>query len=269
MDANINIEYVWRAKNRQNLFSINSTFTSKSKLKKIATPNIIAAKCNGILLGSSQIKSLIFSTDMALIENNDSDAVLAVYPFSPSLKIMKALINFSDKPIICGVGGGLTQGRVSLEMAVAAEDLGAVAIIVNQPFRNKHIEDIKRKVNIPIISSVSVKEFSFRDRVNAGTDIFHVTGGVNTASIIEHIKYAAPCYPIIATGGKSIQSIEASIHAGANAIVLTPPSNGELFKSVMNQYRNGEKSLKHSCKRLVRKSFVFGGQDLNGNNAVG
>ncbi len=244
MDANINISSIWETRIQKTSFL--GKILSSPKAKKIAMPQVIAEKCNGISLGNSTVKSLIFSTDMALIENNDADAVLAVYPFSPSQKIMKALIDFSEKPVICGVGGGLTQGKVSLEMAIAAEAIGAVAIIVNQPFKNKHIEAIKRKINIPIISSVSVKEFSFKDRVNAGVDIFHVTGGSNTTSIIEHINFAAPCFPIIATGGKTIESIQTSIKSGADAIVLTPPSSGELFKSIMTQYRSGINKLKNT-----------------------
>lgn len=246
MDAKITIGSIWTTKNQDTSFFEKLFFASKSKAKKIATPKLITEKCNGVSLGNSIIKSLIFSTDMALIENNDADAVLAVYPFSPSPKIMKALIDFSEKPVICGVGGGLTQGKVSLEMALAAEAMGAAAIIVNQPFQNKHIEAIKLKINILIISSVSVKEFSFKDRVNAGVDVFHVTGGSNTTSIIEHINFAAPCFPIIATGGKTIESIQTSIKSGADAIVLTPPSSGELFKSIMTQYRSGYHKLKNS-----------------------
>ncbi|MBK6967481.1 MAG: hypothetical protein IPH20_27185 [Bacteroidales bacterium] len=245
MNADIKIKSIWESKKEENNFFHSLFSISKLKSKKIATPLLIAKRCNGISLGYSTIKSLIFSTDMALIENSDADAVLAVYPFTPSLKIMKALIDFSEKPVICGVGGGMTQGRVSIEMAISAEEMGAAAIIVNQPYKNKYIEAIKRKVNIPIISSVSVKEFSFRDRVNAGVDIFHVTGGSETASIIEYINYAAPCYPIIATGGKTIDSVELSIDSGADAIVLTPPSSGELFKTIMNQYRAGYNKLKN------------------------
>lgn len=244
MDLKANICSIWGPQKQKTSFWRRLYFESKPKAKKVATPSLIGEKCNGITLGSKTVKSLIFSTDMALIENNDSDAVLAVYPFPPSPKIMKVLIDFSEKPVVCGVGGGLTQGKVSLEMAIAAEDMGASAIIVNQPFKNKHIELIKGKVKIPVISSISVKEFSFRDRVNAGVDIFHVTGGSNTAAIIEHIKYAVPCFPIIATGGKTIESIVASISAGADAIVLTPPSSSELFKSIMNQYRSGYNILK-------------------------
>lgn len=246
MDANVNMGSIWESKELELSFFRKLLSPTKPKAKKIATPRVIAEKCNGISLGDALIKSFIFSTDMALIDNNDADAVLAVYPFSPSPKIMKALIEFSDKPVICGVGGGLTQGRASLEMAIKAEAMGAAAIIVNQPFKNKHIEAIKRKINIPIISSISIKEISFKDRVNAGVEIFHVTGGVNTAPIIEHINFAAPCFPIIATGGKSIENIQTSIKAGADAIVLTPPSSGELFKSIMNQYRTGYNKLKRT-----------------------
>jgi hypothetical protein len=153
MDAAINIGSVWGTGHEVRSF-LSKLFTADGTgSKKIATPRIIAEKCNGVTMGGQSIRSLIFSTDMALIENNDSDAVLAVYPFAPSVKIMKALIEFSEKPVICGVGGGLTQGRTSLDMAMAAEDMGAVAIIVNQPFKNRHIETIRRRVNIPIVSA--------------------------------------------------------------------------------------------------------------------
>ncbi|EMS34969.1 hypothetical protein C943_02860 [Mariniradius saccharolyticus AK6] len=48
------------------------------------------------------------------------------------------------------------------------EQLGATTFILNQPFNSKNIKRIKQKINIPIISSVSIKNCSFRDRVNVG-----------------------------------------------------------------------------------------------------
>jgi aspartate/glutamate racemase len=176
---------------------------------------------------------------MAIIENSDADAVLAVYPFTPSLRIIKNLIDFSGKPVICGVGGGMTQGKISLQTAIEAEQAGAFALIVNQPFKNKHIEQIKKVVQIPVISSVSTMDFSFSERINAGTDIFNVTGGVNTREIIERINYVTPGASVMATGGKNLESITAVIEAGADAIVLTPPTPGELFKDIMARYRKG------------------------------
>ena len=46
-----------------------------------------------------------------------------------------------------------------------------------------------------------------------------------------------PEVPIIASGGNSEESIQATIAAGANAINYTPPSTAELFKQMMAKYR--------------------------------
>lgn len=46
--------------------------------------------------------------------------------------------------------------------------------------------------------------------------------------------------PIIETGGPTEESIRNTIESGANAITWTPPSNAEIFKTVMAAYRNGE-----------------------------
>ena len=43
--------------------------------------------------------------------------------------------------------------------------------------------------------------------------------------------------PIIASGGKTNDSIAATIEAGANAITYTPPTAQELFKITMAKYR--------------------------------
>lgn len=207
-------------------------------VKALQYPKSLIKNCQGLLLNNQIVKTLLFSTDMAIIENIEADAVLAVYPFSPSERIMKSIISFSNKPVICGVGGGLTKGKKSIEMALAAEQMGAAAVIVNQPFLNKDIEMIKRKITIPVISSVSTPEFSFQSRIDSGIDVFHITGGQNTTKIIELIKQLTPSFPIIATSGKTKESVQSSVASGANAIVLSPPTNSELFKSIMNKYRN-------------------------------
>ena len=46
--------------------------------------------------------------------------------------------------------------------------------------------------------------------------------------------------PIIATGGPTRETILETIAAGANAITWTPPSNGDIFKDIMDAYRKGE-----------------------------
>ena len=233
METRISGHQLWHNKDRERFRLF------RKKVKAITVPPVISQLCKGITIHGKTIKSILFSTDMAIIENSDADAVLAVYPFVPSLRIIKYLIDFSGKPVICGVGGGMTQGKISLKTAMEAEQAGAFALIVNQPFKNKHIEQIKRAVRIPVVSSVSTSDFSFAARVKAGTDIFNVTGGEKTPGIISRINYAVPGVPVIATGGKNGESICAAIGAGADAIVLTPPTPGDLFKDIMARYRKG------------------------------
>ena len=51
-----------------------------------------------------------------------------------------------------------------------------------------------------------------------------------------------PDYPILATGGADDESIRATIRAGANAIIWTPPTSGELFRDVMKNYREASRT---------------------------
>lgn len=204
----------------------------------MTTPETIGENCQGLLLKNENVKSFLFSTDMALIENNDADAILAVYPFPPSPKIIKTLIDFAGKPIVCGVGGGTTKGKKSLEMAIYAEEVGAAGIIVNVPFENKDIKKIREKVSLPIIATVTSSDYDFlKGKIDAGVTIFHVSGGANTSKIVKEIADKFPDFPVMATGGKSLESIEESIDSGSRAIVLSPPSNKDLFKTVMDKYR--------------------------------
>jgi len=238
MEINLISESFWGSKKKasflERLFRRN-----KPVNKALTTPEIIGKNCQGLLLKNENLKSFLFSTDMALIENNDADAILAVYPFPPSPKIIKTLIDFSGKPVVCGVGGGTTKGKKSLEMAIYAEQMGAHGIIVNIPFENKDIKKIREKITIPIIASVTSSDYDFlKGKIKAGVDIFHVSGGAQTNKIVKEISNKFPDFPVMATGGKSLNNIEESINSGSRAIVLSPPSNKDLFKTVMDKYRN-------------------------------
>ncbi|MHC0447986.1 hypothetical protein ACWA1F_21440 [Flavobacterium sp. 3-218] len=237
MEINLITESIWENKRKisfwERLFRRN-----KAQEKELTTPEIINKNCDGLQFGNHNVKSFLFSTDMALIENNDADAILAVYPFPPSPKIIKTLIEFAGKPIVCGVGGGKTKGKKSLEMAIYAEEAGAAGIIVNVPFENKDIKKIREKVAIPIISTVTTSNYKFlKERIEAGVTIFHVSGGANTNEIVKEITAQFPDFPVMATGGKNLESINESINSGSKAIVLSPPSNKDLFKTVMDKYR--------------------------------
>ena len=66
----------------------------------------------------------------------------------------------------------------------------------------------------------------------------NISGGENTPEIVNLVHKKYDYIPIIATGGKTEDSIKKTIKAGANAISYTPPSSAELFKQSMLKYRN-------------------------------
>ena len=74
-------------------------------------------------------------------------------------------------------------------------------------------------------------------RLKNGAAILNVAGGAKTPDIVAKIRAQYPKVPIMASGGKTAGSITATIEAGANAIVYTPPSSAELFKTLMDKYR--------------------------------
>jgi DNA-binding NarL/FixJ family response regulator len=193
--------------------------------------------CSGIRILGKCIKSLLFSTDVALIRNTNADAIIAVYPFAPQPIITHALIMAADKPIFCGVGGGATLGKRSLDIALDAEFQGALGVVLNQPAPNELIEELKKKLEIPVMVTVVSENEDFQGRIDAGVDIFNVSGAAQTEAIVRRIRCIHPRIPIIATGGKDEFSILNTIKAGANAITHTPPSAGDLLRTIMNTYR--------------------------------
>lgn len=210
----------------------------KSDLK---VPEVIR-KCTGIRIFGKRIKSFIFTTDVAIIKNTNADAVLAVYPFTPQPTITQAILSVSDIPVVCGVGGGLTHGIRSANIALHAEFQGAIGVILNSPAPNETIEHVKNHIDIPVIATVATARADIKGKIAAGADILSVSGGKETVDIIKEIRASYPDIPIIATGGSTNESIEATIAAGANSIIYTPPSISVLFREKMSNYREEELS---------------------------
>ena len=209
------------------------------KKHHIKVPAVIQ-KASGIKLGGKLVKSILFSTDAAVIAYCDADAVLAVYPFAPSAHVMEAVAHVAKRPVICGVGGGLTKGKQSVEMARFAQESGAAGVVVNQPASVELIAALKAAVELPVVNSIASQAIDIAERIKAGVDIFNVSAGKETAAIVAAIRLLAPNIPIIATGGKTDSDILAVIKAGANAITFTPPTPAELLKHVMSRYREGK-----------------------------
>lgn len=202
----------------------------------IKVPTCIS-ECSGIRVFGRRIKSLAFTTDVAIIRNINADAIIAVYPFTPQPAITRAVMTAADMPVFAGVGGGVTRGGRVVNLANDAEHEGAFGVVVNAPTENEVVTRLKSILDIPIVVTVVSERTDIAARLNAGADILNVSGADKTPAIVRAIRKKFPDVAIIATGGPDDASILETIRSGANAITYTPPSNGELFAISMDHYR--------------------------------
>ncbi|EGD46550.1 hypothetical protein Cpap_0803 [Ruminiclostridium papyrosolvens DSM 2782] len=202
----------------------------------VKIPDVIN-QASGINIFGKNIKSLLFSTDVAIIKNCNAHAAIAVYPFTPQPVITHAIITASDIPVFCGVGGGTTTGKRVINIAMDAEFQGAIGVVVNAPTPNEIIRQLSMKIDIPIVITVASDKTDIQSRLNAGASILNVSCAGKTPAVVKEIRSRFPEVPIIATGGPTVESIRATIEAGANTVTYTPPTSAELFKNLMNKYR--------------------------------
>ena len=195
------------------------------------------SKAPGIRIFGRLIRSIVFSTDVAIIRNTNADAVIAVYPFTPLPVITAAVMTAADKPVFCGVGGGITRGDRVVDLALDAEFRGAIGVVVNAPTSNEVISRLSQKIDIPVLVTVVRMDEDFGARMEAGASILNVSGAAKTNDIVKKIKDKYPHVPVIATGGPNDETIQMTIDAGADAITYTPPTTAEIFKNIMNGYR--------------------------------
>ncbi len=196
-------------------------------------------QASGIRIMGTRIKSLIFTTDIAIISNNNAQAIFCVYPFTPQLNITTAVINSARAPVFAGVGGGTTSGERVVTLALNAELLGAYGVVVNAPMSTDMIKRLVDTVDIPIVATVGSKNENYLAKVEAGAGILNVSAAAGTPDLVRQIRQELGHeFPIIATGGPTDESILRTIDAGANAITYTPPSSGEIFHEMMVRYRN-------------------------------
>ena len=194
-------------------------------------------RASGIKIFGRRIKSLVFTTDIAIIRNCDADAVFAVYPFTPQQSISDAIIRSAYVPVFCGVGGGTTKGRRTVTLAKDAEMQGAMGVVLNAPVSNTNLRAVSMAVDIPTIITVVNEKTDIGRRLQSGASIINVAGAAQTPDIVRKIRKKYPDSPIIATGGNEPELILKTIEAGANAITHTPPSPAVLFKEMMVRYR--------------------------------
>lgn len=192
---------------------------------------------SGIIINRRRIKTLVFTTDLAIIRNCDADAVFAVYPFTPQQAISDAIIKASYIPVFCGVGGGTTKGIRTVGLAKDVESQGAMGVILNAPITNLNLIAVSAAVDIPVIITVTHIDTDISARLEAGASILNIACAGRTPEVVAHIRKHFPDVPIIASGGNTEENIARTVQAGANAITFTPPSTAELFKAMMEHYR--------------------------------
>lgn len=196
-------------------------------------------ECSGIIVFGRRIKSLAFTTDLAIIRNINADAILAVYPFTPQPIINQNLLATAEIPVFAGIGGGLTQGDRVIKLANFAEMQGAAGVVVNTPTEPEVICQIAQNVDIPIVITAAQYNERLFEQIDAGASIINAACGASTPDVVCRIRERAPEIPIIASGGGRAENILQTIRAGANAITWTPPSTKDLFAEIMQSYREG------------------------------
>lgn len=197
-----------------------------------------ARECSGIRIFGKKIKTIVFSTDIAIIRNCDADAVFAVYPFTPQSAISEAIIKSAFMPVFCGVGGGTTQGLRTVCLAKEVEAQGAVGVVLNAPVSDENVLAVSKEIDVPVVITVVSEDTDIQARLSNGVSILNVAAAARTPELVSKIRKEFPDVPIIATGGPTAETIKRTVEAGANAITYTPPTAQELFSSLMKKYRD-------------------------------
>lgn len=216
---------------------------TKLRSHTILVPEVFR-RASGIIINGKRIKSLVFSTDVAVIANCNADAVIAVYPFTPTIQITESIISVAQRPVFVGVGGGTTSGARVESIALDAELHGATAVVLNAPTQSVFIRNLVEKIDIPVVLTIVSLDEDLEERMlKTNADIINVSGGKNTVEIVKKLREIDKNFPIIATGGPTEETVREVIEAGANAVTYTPPSNGDIFKGMMEEYRQ-------RCKKI-------------------
>ena len=216
-------------------------------------------ECSGFTLFGRRIKSMLYTTDVAVIRNSNADAIFAVYPFTAQPAITQALLTVAECPVFVGVGGGTTAGKRAVQLAAVSEMQGAAGVIVNSPASPEMVEQIASMVDIPVIATVVRCDDVAHAKVKAGAKILNVAAGKDTPAVLRQLREHYPNMPLIASGGRSSLSIRETREAGANAVIWTPPSAQQLQADMMKRYREMGATpegpiLAHSPRQRLRKS---------------
>ena len=151
------------------------TYEGTLRKHALTVPHCIS-KCSGIRVFGRRIKSLVFSTDVAIIKNINADAVIAVYPFTPQAGITQAIIGVSDVPVFVGV-----------ERDPVLQPLGQVRVLAENAFTHGR--------------------FSFQWRPQSGSPLSHISTMCShrAAGMIDRSRLPErPWVPVFAPRGAGV-----------------------------------------------------------------
>lgn len=196
-----------------------------------------ADKAPGLSVFGRKVRSLVFSTDLSIICNCDADAVFAVYPFTCQPSITAALVKASGRPVFTGVAGTTTQGIRSAALAVASEMQGAFGVVMNSPSIPEDIAMVSSAVDIPVVLTIVKFDAEIEEKIASGASIVNVAAGKNTPEVVMKLRESYPHLPVIASSGKTGESMLETIDAGADAVTWVPPTVQELQRVLMDTNR--------------------------------
>lgn len=192
--------------------------------------------CPGIEIAGHVIRSLVFSTDVAVICHCDADAVLAVYPFPSHPIVNNALIMASERPVFVGVGGGVTVGERSVELATHAEMQGVSAVVLNAVASFDTVRAVTSRVDVPVVVTVCKWDDAARARAGAAS-VVNVAAAHATPQVVARVRADFPDLPLMASSGHTDESAAATIEAGADALSWTPPNIQDIERALMDKNR--------------------------------
>ena len=124
-----------------------------------------------------------------------------------------------------------------MSLAKDVESQGAMGVVLNAPISDLNLLAVAKTVDIPVIATVTREDTNIAGRLENGASILNIACGHKTPEVVRKIRAEYPHVPLIASGGKTNETVHETIAAGANAITYTPPSAQELFKTIMATYR--------------------------------
>ena len=105
------------------------------------------------------------------------------------------------------------------------------------PATPEMVAQVASTVDIPVIATITRFDNEAAEKIQSGARVINVAAGRRTPEVIAELRAAFPALPIIATGGRDDETAEATIAAGANALIWAPPSVVELQRDMMVRYR--------------------------------